>query len=179
MKDRTSVRRYAAALFDLCRERSLTDAVRDDLQSLRDLLVQSSELARFLRLYALPRKRRMAVLRELFERRVHPLTWHFLARLEDEGRMGSLAAVCDAFLARCRRAAGVIDVRLTVSRDLEEPQVAEIRRRIAARLNAPIECVTDKDPALLGGFRVQADDVVYDFSVAGRLEALRARLVCA
>ena len=179
MKEQWLAKRYAAALFDLARERRVVEPVHGDLMSIRALIERLPELAAFLAQYGLQRERRAAVLRELFEGRAQRLTYDFLRLMEGDCRLKLLPAACAAFDALYRRSKGIVDVRLTVSHDLDSHHVEEIRRRIAARYKSPVECVTVRDPSLLGGFRVQAGDTVYDFSVAAQLELLKARLMYA
>jgi F-type H+-transporting ATPase subunit delta len=179
MRDRWLAKRYATALFDLCVDRRVLEPVHGDLMALRVLVEKTPDLAAFLVQYGLSRERRTAVLRDLFEAHVHPLTYHFLLLMERDNRLGFLAAACSVFDALFRRSKGILDIQLTASHELDSGHVEEIRSRIAARLKCPVECTTKRDPSLLGGFRVQAGDMVYDFSVAAQLDALKAKLMVA
>jgi F0F1-type ATP synthase delta subunit len=48
--------------------------------------------------------------------------------------------------------------------------------RMRRRFGKPVDVTAAVDPRLLGGFRFRVDDKVYDYSVRGALDAMRAKL---
>jgi F-type H+-transporting ATPase subunit delta len=171
-----SAKRYAQALFELAHEQGQVETVLKSLAGLRGALQESRDFAAFAGDYQIARAKRLQILTSLFSQRLDALTWRFLVFLEGKRRMGLLDGVCGWFLELHDRARGVAKVALDTAFPLEAGQSAALTgeiRRIAGR---PVETVTRADLELLGGFRFQIEDKVYDYSVAGQLQALSQRL---
>lgn len=175
MKTRRAVGRYAQALFDLAEEEGVTDAVETDLASLARGVAGSAELAGFLADIALGRRERRAVLSALFRDRAHPLVWRFLALLESKRRLALLADICAYFGRLCERRRGVMPVEARIAIEADEEMQMALSAGIAARLKCRVDLSVRADSGLMGGFAFQAGDIVYDYSVAGSLRAMRER----
>jgi len=137
------------------------------------------QFSRFLRDYGVSRQGRGRVLGSVFKGRVNPLTWRFIELLEQRRRVGILPEICESFLELCRKAAGIKKVRLISAAPMEKEQELELTARIRQRVGGPMELVSTVKPSLLGGFTVQVEDTLYDWSVTGALKAMRNRLAAA
>ena len=168
-----AAKRYAKALFELATEGGQIEPVREEVLSLQALIRQSPDLARFLTNAALGhRSLREQALRALFQK-LHPLVLRFLLFLERQRRLGLLDDVCASFLARYDEVRQLVRGRLSTPFPLERDQVESITGRIQRRVRGQLSLSAETDTSLLGGFRVQVGDEVYDASVATRLRALR------
>lgn len=93
------------------------------------------------------------------------------------GRAAYLHTIARLFCNRYRRAAGICRLRLTTARTLPPEQTERIRTFAKTRLRAEsIEFRTDIRPELLGGFRLETDDLLFDATVAGRLAKIERTL---
>ena len=171
-----AARRYARALFDLAGETGAQEAVRVDLAALQDCIRQAPRLSGFLGDYLVPRKDRERILRELFAERVQPLTLRGLLFMERKRRLALLDDVCTSYREYDEERRGVLRGRLTSALPLAPEIVDGIDRRISDRVQAQVTLSADTDSRLLGGFRLRVGDMVYDLSVAARLQMLRAVL---
>ncbi len=173
MKDRKTARRYAKVLFDLSEQQGVSDAVRADLRSLREALATSRDFAAFLPNHLIPPARRRQFLESAFRERLNPLTYEFIRLLEERRQLGALPPVIDLVESFYDRARGIPKVTLTVAAPLDPEQIAAIGRKFAPRFKQWAEPEVVQDPALVGGFKLQADDQVFDFSIATQLESLK------
>ena len=171
-----TARRYAKALYDLAAQTGVLEPVLSDLGSLRSGLVQSPELARFLGNYILPRSARREALTRLFTGKLHPLSFKFLMFLEAKKRLGRLVEIDTAFQALYDEKAGIVKGRLTSAFPMDPADARAIAERVRARVPGTIELAADVAPALLGGFRLRVDDLLFDLSLATRLQTLRRRI---
>ena len=172
-----SSRRYAAAAFSLAREENCLDALLADMSALEALLGQSPELARFLRDRVLSRGARRSAMEDLFRSRVHPFTWRFLLFLEEKRRLDCLGDVCAALRDRYERQEGIRRALLTTAFPIEDGQVQAVSDRVREKTGGQVVVTAAVRPALLGGFCVQVDDVVYDLSIAGALREAKERML--
>ena len=65
-----------------------------------------------------------------------------------------------------------IDAHITSATALNEQQIAQLKEKLAARLGRQIELSVDVNADLLGGLIIQAEDLVIDGSVRGKLAKL-------
>lgn len=168
--------RYARALHALAAEAGLEDAVRRDLAGLRRSLAQSPDLVRFAANYLVPKGAREQTLRALFQGRVQDLTWRFLRFLESKQRLGILDQIAEVYEADEEERSGVVRGTVTSAVALDETRLRAVAERAAAQVGRTVTLTTLLDPSLLGGYRLQVGDTVYDYSLAARLRTARTAL---
>lgn len=172
-----AARRYAKALFGLASETGTVDAVKDDLAALRDLALQSNELARFMGDYHQSQRAREKLLKSLFSGRLTPLSFRFVMFLEEKRRLGLLDSICASFMELHDRMNGIVRGRLESAFELAPADVAAISDRAGASAAGRVRLAAAVKADLLGGFRLRMGDVIHDFSIAGQLRRMRQRLV--
>jgi F-type H+-transporting ATPase subunit delta len=174
-----AAKRYARAAFDLAAETGRMDALTNDLRAMKAVLDGSPDLQRFLRDYRLPHVRRVAILKDLFEEKLDPLTFRFALFLESKKRMALLGVICEEVSALHDRWNGTVRGTLTSAYPLETSDVAAICDRAVARGHGGLRLEQEVDGGLLGGFRLRVGALVYDLSIAGQLRRWKARLAVA
>jgi F-type H+-transporting ATPase subunit delta len=179
-----AAKRYAEALAGLARQDDSWDAWRRDLAALVQAagdrgLVLSLESQRI----ALARKREL--IESVFGAGVSPGARNLALVLARRQRLGLLPDVLSWFDQLADRAQGVRRVTVTTAQPLTDEQRARLRQRLAGGVlparapagGAPEVLLSEEvDPALLGGLVVRQGDIIQDYSVRARLEALRDRL---
>jgi F-type H+-transporting ATPase subunit delta len=171
-----AARRYARAFVGFARDSGALAAVRNDLAGLGAAVRDCPDLAAFLGDYTLPSAARHAVVEAALAPRVHPVTKRFLLFLEQRRRLGLLGDVCGAFAALLDLDDGVHRGTLDSAFDLSDAETEAIRSRLVQRTGAAVELRARAAPELLGGFRAQVGDTVYDFSLATMLDGLMRRM---
>ena len=169
-------RRYARALYALAVENQASDVVRADLASLRQVLHGSPELTAFVGNYLVPHGLRAQALSALFADRVAPLTWRFVRFLESKRRLGLLDDMARAYEADEQARRGIVQGTVTAAIPLDDIRVQAVAQGASARTGKTVVLSSITDAAMLGGFRLQIGDTVYDYSLAARLRMARAAL---
>jgi len=169
-------RRYARALYALAVDLRVEDAVRADMASLQRSLHESPQLAAFAGNYLVPHGLRAQALNALFAARVAPLTWRFLRFLESKHRLGLLADMARAYEADEESRRGIVQGTVTAAVPLDAARVEAVAQGASARTGKTVILASTTDAALLGGFRLQIGDTVYDYSLAARLRMARAAM---
>ena len=169
-------RRYARALYALAVDIQATEAVRDDLASLRRSLSESAELAAFAGNYLVPHGLRAEALKALFADRIAPLTWRFVRFLESKRRLGLLDDMARAYEADEQARRGIVQGTVTAAIPLDAIRVQAVEQGASVRTGKTVVLSSITDAAMLGGFRLQIGDTVYDYSLAARLRMARAAL---
>ena len=178
-----AAKRFAEAVAGLARQDGSWDTWRRDLSTLAAAaadrrLVLSLESQRV----AVARKREL--IEGAFGGPVSPGARNLVLVLARRQRLGLLPDLLSWFDQLADRAQGVRRFTVTTAAPLTDEQRARLRQRLAGGgvAAAPggrgpeVELSEEVDPSLLGGLLVRQGDIIQDYSVRARLEALRDRL---
>jgi F-type H+-transporting ATPase subunit delta len=105
-----------------------------------------------------------------------PALGNLLALAMRRNRLASMAQVAREFKRLYNKRAGIVEVTATSALALDASEIAALTARLEKVTGGTIELATAVDPSILGGIQVRIGDTLYDGSVRGRLERLRARL---
>jgi len=161
---------YARALFAVAEGEGVLPRVEDELYAFARSMDQHPELRQALTDAALPAEQRKAVVRDLLGERAHPLTAALVGMVIDTGRTRELPKIIDelARLAAEQREHELAEIRTAV------PLTDEQRNRLAAALShatgRQVDVKVVVDPSVLGGAVARVGDLVFDGSIASRLE---------
>jgi F-type H+-transporting ATPase subunit delta len=92
------------------------------------------------------------------------------------GRPGAIPAMRRHFEELVLRQRGIVRAEVRTALPLDERDRAEVERNLEHLAGRQVEFTEVVDPSLIGGIAVRIGDRLYDASVRGRLERLRARL---
>lgn len=176
--------RYARALVDTIAGPGATVAVRDpetvtaQLEAFHSLLQENAELRVLFSTPAIAAAKKRAVLGELAARlELEPLTRNFLNVIVHHDRMNLLGEIAASFRMLLDERLGVTVAEVTAARTLEEGEKEELARALSARTGKQVRMTFSLDPTLIGGLMARIGSTIYDGSVRGQLERLRAGLV--
>ncbi len=108
-------------------------------------------------------------------------------RLSDEGqnlvklltandRLAVVPEIANLFEVRKAEHQGSIDVRVVSAYAMKPAQETHLAEALKTKLGREVRITSEKDPALIGGFRLRAGDMVIDGSVSGQLSQLANEL---
>jgi len=172
---------YARALVDILMGESpgLTpDLALAQLRVFQSMQQDSVELRNVLNSPAVGAARKKAVV-ERFARMVSlsGLIKVFLFVLIDHRRIAMLPMVVSLIEARLDERMGIVRAQITSARPLDAEQQAMVQAALAKMTGKQVLGQFAVDEALLGGVSARVGSRVYDGSVRGQLDSLRARLV--
>ena len=170
----TAAKRYAEAIAGIARAAGTWQQWRDDLRTvgeaagtpaLRDVLASPS----------LAPEVKQGLLERALTDGVTPETRNLLGVMARRNRFDLLPDVAGWFDEIADRALGVQRVTVTTAAPLTDDQRQRLRDQLAGPSGEAV--ITEQvDPEILGGLVVRQGDVIRDYSVRARLEALRERL---
>jgi F-type H+-transporting ATPase subunit delta len=167
--------RYAGALYGLARKRGALEAVSRDIGAL------SAELARpaTRRLVFNPRGDREAKRAQVAPvlAGAHALTRNFASLLFDKNREEVLRGLAEAWKRLSLDERGASEGWIESARPLEPAQIANLSTALSKVMGRTLVLENRIVPALVGGARVLARNRMIDWSVAGRLESLKRRML--
>ena len=166
--------RYAAALFDLARQKSSLDAVEGELETVRAMVGDNPDLGR---LIASPLYRRdeqtRAIVAVAGQAGLSGLTTRFLGVVAENRRLSELLDIIAAFGALLADHRGEINAEVTAAQPLNEGQLAAIRDKLGRFAGREVNVTMDVDASLLGGMVVKLGSRMIDSSLKTKIAALQ------
>jgi F-type H+-transporting ATPase subunit delta len=169
--------RYAAALFELARDRGALDGVAADLRNLRSLIAESADLERLIRSPVLSRDEQGRAIAALAERAgFGPLTRQFLGVVAHKRRLFALPEMVAAYEAMLAEHKGEVGAEVVSAVPLSAEQLESVRRHLTAAVGQTVKLSTSVDPKLLGGLVVRLGSRMLDASIRTKLHQLELAL---
>lgn len=165
--------RYALALFDLAKDARTIEAVEADLATVRDALVQSSELRELTSSPLIARGASVkAIVAVADQLGLDPTTRSFLGVLAENSRLAALPQIARAYRQLAARHRGETTAEVTSAHPLDEAQVSELKQQLRQRVGRDVSVDLSVDPAILGGLVVRIGSQMIDSSIRTRLNSL-------
>lgn len=101
---------------------------------------------------------------------------NFIAVLIQHDRLNMLDEVLTEYRREVNQRLGISEVHVTSARLLEADERRGIEQKVAEMTGTQVQATFHEDKSLLGGVVVRVDSTVYDGSVKGRLDRLKAQL---
>lgn len=172
----TVARRYAQALYQEAEREGTTARVDEDIEFLQESFEGSRQLVSFFESPIISREKKESVIRQLFEERVHPLTFRFLLLLLENGREEAFPATVRAYRALRDEHLNVMEATVRAAQPLSKDEETKLVRSLESMTGKRIRIRTEQDASLIGGAVIRVGDTVYDGSVRHQLETLRERM---
>lgn len=175
--NKTVARRYALALFKLVRPEEV-DAVLSGLESLNQAIKESTQLKHVLASPVFTLEEKTAVLTACCQRASCPAgVDRFFSLLLKKNRVGILPEIVESFhhlIDELRRKEPVSLISATA---LDQETQTRMKSTLQSVLKRDVDLTCTTDVSLLSGIQIRIGSKVYDSSVKGRLEKMRAQLV--
>jgi F-type H+-transporting ATPase subunit delta len=166
---------YANALFESAKEQGKLDLVREELAEFLRAVDTVPELRALLENQEIDTSDRVEALRSILAD-VDETVRNFLLLVAEKGRTHELPAIAREFETLVARDKGILDVELTTAVALSDEEASRILERIEGVSDRKLRATRKVDPALIGGFVLQAGSHRVDASIRSRLQLLRRQL---
>lgn len=97
---------------------------------------------------------------------------NFIKLLAQNGRLLALPEIEVLFNYLRSEFEKTVEAQVTSATELNEQQITQLKQKLSAKLGREVEVNVDVDGDLLGGLIIQAEDLVIDGSVRGKLAKL-------
>ena len=172
--------RYAKALVEVVAapaSKSDPALVLAQLHSIRELIESSAVLRTALASPAVAPSRKRAVMKRLMEpMNLLPHVRNLVYVLIDHRRVDHLGSILEAVETLFDERLGFVRADVASARELSAAQKASLEAQVALVAGRQAKVRFTTDPALIAGVVAHVGSKVYDGSVRGQLDRLRARL---
>lgn len=169
-------RRYARALLAIGQSQHKDDILTSEVERLSQAYEKSAELQSLLSNPVFTSAQREAVLAEIVRRlALSPTTTKLAQLLLQRGRMPALPAIARSLRLLVDEQAGRVRAKVTSAKPLDPLTEGRIRSALGRATGKSVVLEKREDPSLIAGIVTQVGDVVYDGSLAAKLDELKGR----
>jgi ATP synthase F1 delta subunit len=166
---------YARSLFEVAKEQSKIDEIREQLGQFADALSEDHDLQVFFFSPYFSTTEKEEGLDKALDGADDVLV-NFLKLLIENHRMPVIFRVRRAYDALWEEENQRLPVSITSAIELDEDTVKQIGDRIGERTGREVDLSAEVDPDILGGLVLRVGDRVLDASIATRLDSLRKQV---
>ena len=173
--------RYARALVEVIFEQKL-DAAKTavELHSLEQVLAENPQLRHLWDNPAVPAEQKRGVLDAIAGKlRLSKPVRNFVAVLLDHHRIDQFPKIVRHYEQEVNERLGLAEADVTSFRELSAGEKRELEAKVAAVTGKQVRARYATDPGILGGAIIRVGSTVYDGSVRGQLQKLKAALMSA
>lgn len=176
MSNQRIASRYASALMKLTNEQKKSDAVAEDILTVKSTLDASRELRLMLENPVVPADKKQTVLREVFKKKIGELVQGYLYQIVAKGREDLLPEILAQYARQRDEQLGIVRVTVRTSVEFSPKQEKDLVKQLEAMTKKKVEIVFSLDTTIKGGFVARVGDTVLDGSVKRQLEILKLKL---
>jgi F-type H+-transporting ATPase subunit delta len=168
---------YARALFDFSVEKNIMHQITADFQNLDIFLNESKELTTYLNNPIINQKSKRDILEKTLKSQINLETFKFLMVLVDRDRINVLSTIINNYLELVYEAASIKMIEISTAYEFTNSQKETLIQKLKELTNArEIRLIITVDPSLIGGFLIQTESKILDFTVKNQLQKLAKHL---
>jgi F-type H+-transporting ATPase subunit delta len=175
--ERIVVLRYAKALFDIALEKQQVDEYNNTCKEILAILEGDEELFAVINHLSISADDKMTAMKGIFSGRVDDDFIGIFSLIFRRGRQGELVGILEHFGKLYKDFKRIATAKLMSAAPLSQEKINEIGAMLAKKLDKTIEFEIMVDPALIAGFRVEADGYVFDASMKSQLSQMKKQLL--
>ena len=161
--------RYAKALFEIAQEQKNIEAVQNTMTDIRNIILKSEDFRAFLTNPLLTYEERCTVIKTLFQGKVPDILYRFLLFITYKSRLPILKSIIESFDSLYLLSTRQIRAYVKTAMLITEEDKAFINQRLNDKFQHNMITRWTLDPSLIGGFRIFAQDKIYDYSFKNQL----------
>lgn len=173
MAETKVAKRYAKSLLDLAIENNIVDEISKDMQNVLNTIRANRELSVFFKSPIINTDKKDAVLRSIFEGKIHKMILTFFSIITRKKREYYIEDITASFIELYKEYRNIQTAVLITAVKADDAVKKEMLSLIAKTTANTIELEEQVDPSIIGGFILRWGDRQVDTSVARKLHELR------
>ncbi len=171
-----AAKRYAKALFELASDQ--LDTVQNDMQLVQKTFEENPGLVKVVKDPTIGASKKLQIVNTIFNDKVSKETRKLIALLGQKDRLNLLHDIAKAFNELYKKSKGIKEATVITAVPLNETLKEKILEKIKELTGSKHIKLTNKvDPAIIGGFILNMDDLRYDASISGKLAKIKSKLL--
>jgi len=166
--------RYATALFELALEGKALDKTSKDLDTIEEMLENSSDLDRLVKSPVFSTDEQMRALNAVFKKvKISRLSLNFVNLITSNRRLFALQDMIKAYAMLLAQHRGEISAEVTSATRLTTHQMNAVKSELKAVVGRDVKLVPHVDASILGGLIVKVGSRMVDNSLKTKLDSLK------
>ncbi|MBP1561104.1 MAG: ATP synthase F1 subunit delta [Oscillospiraceae bacterium] len=167
---------YSEAVFELAKEQSCADAIKDELDALAVVFKDNPELPKLLTAPTVTLDEKLDVVKNIFGGKVSELTYNLLCVTTEKGRAAIIPDVAEDYKNRWYEMKNIAEVKVTTSVPLSENLRAKLKAKLEAVYKKTVILTESVDPSIMGGIVLNYGNTLLDGSVKAKLDAIQKQI---
>lgn len=163
--------RYAKSLIELAQEKSVLDAVKEDMALLLSVISSSRDFSLMLNSPIINSEKKASVLASTFGGKVNELTSKFFDLVVKKKREADLAEIATSFVSQYDAIKGIANASVKTAISLDASSKSTIEALVAKATGSSTVVIKEEiDENLIGGYVLSLEDKQLDASVKTMLQ---------
>ena len=175
MYSKTASKRYAKALIESALENNRLEETYSELNNLKDVLNNSSQLSGYLLNPAVAKGEKGDLLIKIFGDE-HPNLINLITLLQINNRLDELENIADSFNELYARRKGIIEASITSAVPISNNLETEIVKYLKTIKKGQINLTKKIDKSIIAGFVLDFGDTQFDASAKKKLNKMQKQL---
>ena len=169
---------YGEALFELAVEEEKTDAMLEEIEGIKQILLENQDYLKFLNHPRISVEEKVTATENIFVGKIDKQLVGFLGIIIQKGRCDNLIDILQYFLDRVKEFKGIGVAYVTTPYELKKDKKEAICKKLLATTSyKEMEMHYDVKKELLGGMQIRIGDRVVDSSIQTKLNQLQKDLL--
>lgn len=168
--------RYASAIYKMAKDGSNVEKQLGELRQVGEALTESTQLTGVLQSPTVADQIKKKILKEIFDKKVSPVTLHFLYVLVDKKREEYFHSIVESYEEFMREESGVVQCHVRSAKPLLKKTQTALIKNLETHLDKKVELELEVDSSMLGGMIITMQDRVIDASLDTQLAQIQGRL---
>lgn len=173
MTESKAAQRYATAILQIAVENNKLEKLFDNIQSIENLLKNSLDFKIFLKSPIINTEKKKKIIMDLFRDKIDPITLKFLLLLTTKNREAILPEIISRFKSLMDEMQGIVNADISAVVAFSNEQKEKVTKRLEALTKKKVRTNFKIDTSLIGGFKIQINDTVYDGSILNQFDILK------
>ena len=180
MSDIRVASRYAKSLIELAEEKNDLDQIASDMALLKKVNEQNRDFYLMLKNPIVPHDKKLIILKQLFEKKVQPLTISIFEIMVRKNRVNLLPELAEAFHEMYKEEKGIAEATLLITFTPDEDLRQKFKEIVKSATGAKTVILKEKiTENIIGGFILTVGDRQIDDSIRTKLKELQVNLTTA
>lgn len=164
---------YAKALILLSEETGTMDRVSEDMRLVERVCAENRELNVIFSNPVIPKDKKLAIVKELFGERVCEATMAFLLFVTRKNRSVNMRGIAGSYIEIYREKKGIILSDLVTHQPIDDVARKMVTEMVEAYTGKSVELHDRTDPKMLGCFKLEFDNKMYDARIRTKIRRMR------
>ena len=178
-KNESNAKNYAKAMFDVASESGKIEVIKSDLDIVYSSLLVDKDIYDFFKSSFIDGNLRMRILKKVYAGKISEETFNLIAILIERDLIHTLFAIIVEYENLCNEYYNIAVARIITASDINNniDDIEKLKECIRNMIkDRDVHFIFHTDENIIGGFVIEIEDIVYDYSIRRVLTGLKTSI---